>query len=421
MITGMISKISNPLRAGLCLLLATSLLLLPGEADAKRKKKKKRIPKHRIAMFLVNVDDADQDLIDAALKGFIELAGHVEQLDVVQGQRLRKSIKKDPVKAIGKCGADVRCIVKLAKRVKAKEIVYARVKNDSGGLLFQVLAIGTRNKKIKRKTSFAIASHSDLATALPENFSELFGFPLPPDATLESTGTVVAAVPSAVDTPPELGAEAGGAETGDGEAAAGEVPGTGDPAVGALADASATAATGEQTVAGESVATPGDVMATEPAATTEITASSTEGGATAGEATAEGTDGSIALAEPPTVEQAPARGDGGSPLLFWGGVGTAAVGAGLFALGGYYGSQVGTLKESVKYGSGGTSQLEAEQISQDAADAADRANLLMGAGGGVMVAGAVMILVDFVFQDEAPKTSVHVGEDGVSASLSWSW
>ncbi|MCC6809302.1 MAG: hypothetical protein IT381_17875 [Deltaproteobacteria bacterium] len=99
------------------------------------------------------------------------------------------------------------------------------------------------------------------------------------------------------------------------------------------------------------------------------------------------------------------------------GIALAAVGAGGMATGAYFGVRHDQLGASV---SDTTTQTAMARIERDANQAGLIANLGMGIGGGFVVAGVALIVLDVVF-DMRAKATLNVSSNGASAGVVLPW
>ena len=103
-----------------------------------------------------------------------------------------------------------------------------------------------------------------------------------------------------------------------------------------------------------------------------------------------------AAAQPGAHASARAPRPAGATWLTYTGVGGVSAGALSLGLAAYFGTASGASAHSVKYGSGGSMQLEAVAAEKRANKQAGWANLLFGIGGVLAAAGGAMISVDLL-------------------------
>jgi hypothetical protein len=83
--------------------------------------------------------------------------------------------------------------------------------------------------------------------------------------------------------------------------------------------------------------------------------------------------------------------------------------------------QSSSRRDEIQYGPGGTTQLDAREINDEANELAGRANLMYGAGGGLVLVGATLVVLDLVLLSGGSEasTSVSVGASASSITVGW--
>ena len=134
------------------------LLTAPADAEAKRNGKKKTV-----AIFPFLADGSPNAATINATSGLLlKASAFLEQVTVLSGKKLRKKLKKDPKKAIQKCGANMKCLAKLGKKVKASEVLLVKVsESPGGGVSMFFVFIDVKKKTLARKQKIEIASAGD--------------------------------------------------------------------------------------------------------------------------------------------------------------------------------------------------------------------------------------------------------------------
>lgn len=264
----------------------------------------------------------------------------------------------------GGCGKNLACMAKQARLQGAEEILLLRAISRPGEMSearVQFMFIDTKIATVVRKFQWRWHSPDDMRSALQKQFVEVFDQPLPPPAAPPpSPEPTLAAAPVASEAKPEA-----------------------DSALESLSLLTANASE-----AADSSPTTAD--------------------------TARGPSPSIAA---PGVE---AKRWWQHPNLWtYTGAGVGAAGAVVAAVGFYLGVESQS-PEGIEYGAGGTTQLEAQRLQQEASSQAGTANLLMGIGLGALAVGAGLVVMDLYDLDEV-LLSAGASDEGVAASLTWSF
>jgi hypothetical protein len=302
----------------------------------------------------------------------------------LHGKTLKKPLKKNPDVAIGKCGNDAGCIAKLGKTAGAAHVLYGRVSPDGAGVKAQFIVINVASKELVGRVEISITAAAAAAPEVKAKLAELFPGTSAPAASSESEeiplDMVLAPEPETTETVAAAPTEA-----------AEELPldlALADPTSGPTEASPAETATPE-----------------EPAATstpiTEIAAISPEL--------------STPVAPPPET-------GGRSRVLTYVGIAVAGLGAGGLGTGAFFGARSRSLADSIDRGAGGTTQLDARRIQEDSDAAVNLANIMFGVGGGLVAVGAGLIVYDLAIGgDNAPSTSITIGDGGAAATLTWRW
>lgn len=347
----------------LTLIAAIVCTTLPCTLFAKPQKKKPGI----VVLPVAIKNDADAEIVAAMEQTIADLLTQTEQFNVLAGAKLRKALKKDPAVLAANCG-NLKCIALLGLKAKAKEVIYGRAEPSEDGVAFQMLVIDVKKKGIARRSSFSVASARAVPTSLREHFEELMGIEAPTDPT------ALAALDMGENTSQD------------------QTPKTNE------ADSSKKEETMPEEHTEQAVPMP---------AVEEIPAKAPEQ-----------TDPPVlkAILQDNQVSTSTTTSTGNK---IWTGsaVALTGIGAALAGTGGYFGLQSKKKGDEIASDTDLPTTLE---IENDANAKAKKANVLMFAGGGVAVAGIVMLVARFTGLIDFGSTTVQVSPAG-QTSMSFAW
>ncbi len=368
----------------LCCRVVALLIAVAVAPEVGSAKKRRKGNKSTVALFLQAKNKPSSRLYAALLGELTRTASKSKPVKVLYGKSLRRAIKGKPDRAIAKCGSNVGCIAKLGQKARAELVIYGRVSPDGGGVKAQLLVVDVASSSISERTVLSLSSVSQVKAEVANHLDSLFP-----------------AVASAEDEIPLdmiLGDEPVEADEAVADASATEAPGGGDLPLDFALEASSET-TGLE---GEPELTP---LALEPPT-----------------ASPEEEPVEIAAVTPvlATTADTGERDSGGSRVLTYTGIGVAGLGVAALGVGAYFGMQSASTVDSIEYGAGGTTQREAQTLEKDANDQAGMANLMFGVGGGLVAAGAALVVIDlFILDGGGPETSVRVGSESAAAAVTW--
>lgn len=393
-------------RGGVLIAVLLALCLVAPSANAKKKRKRgARNSKRVVALFIVAKNKPNPKIYGTLAAELTKAPKQIADLKVLWGKALKKAIKKKPDVAIAKCGSNIKCIAKLGKQAKAEQVLYARVTPAGKGVKAQFLVVNVATQTVDKRVEMEVATIGNVKPVLAAKLDELF-----------ATGVAIAAA-STDEEELSLDMILGGGEelpfdTGGEMAVADATPASSEAEI-PLSALGIGESSGSESLAGldpESNDTP---IMDDPALTSGLDSEGSH------EIAALDMDAGHAHAG----TSSSASGKGGVGGLTYAGIGVAGLGAIGIGLGGMFGIQSKSKRDEIKYGAGGTNQVEAEGINGDANDLAGRANLLFGIGAGAVVVGGALIAIDMMMLGGGNEatTSVSVGEGSASIRLGWRW
>ncbi|OGQ79521.1 MAG: hypothetical protein A2289_05655 [Deltaproteobacteria bacterium RIFOXYA12_FULL_58_15] len=331
---------------------------------------KKRSVNHTVAVFLVANGTPSHKLLGALAA---DLTKPQNSTKIISGKQLRKVLQKKPDAAIVTCGSDIGCIAKLGGKARASFVLYATVASSPGGIQAQFLMVDVASQQLADKVTVEITSVADLTRQMQKLRPRLF---MESSSASESETEEIPLDMVLEDPEPQ-------------------------PVVAKQTKLAANSSDDELPL--EFALEPGETTVTTEAETTAISALS----------------GDFA---PAPVEETPSR----SPFFTYIGIGVAGLGVAALGTGCYFSLEAqskGNEADSAKRGPGGDAQTDVYGLYQESWDATDMSYIFYGVGGGLAALGAGLIMLDLIWLDggNQPKTSVNVGPNGASASLTWSW
>ena len=156
-------------------------------ADAKAQ------PKGQIvALFMLPNGDPKPALVASLAKNINAYAAERQGLTFLAGSPLRKKLGRKPMKAVLSCGADLKCLAKIARKAGAVKLLYLRVMADDekrGGVVAQVLLVGGASKSIEHRSMFRADSVGSIADKMNTELQAMFPIPKDsPELELEGVG-----------------------------------------------------------------------------------------------------------------------------------------------------------------------------------------------------------------------------------------
>jgi len=119
----------------------------------------------------------------------LKASAFLDNVKVLSGKKLKKKLRKDPKRALTKCGADMGCLAKLGKKVRANEVLLVKTSPASnGGVQLFFVFIDVKRKTLARKQKIEIASVDQVKVVMGSVFYELFGYTDP--GTIKVAGAV---------------------------------------------------------------------------------------------------------------------------------------------------------------------------------------------------------------------------------------
>ncbi len=297
------------------------------------------------------------------------------RLNVLIGVSLTRRLKGGAKAAIENCRGDIDCVAKLGKRARSDEVLFARaVPRSVGGIKVVLVVVDVSTSAVARKSTLEIASKAEVRSALAASFKEIFRTD-PPESLATDTDTSGA---SAEEPGPDwIGIELEPLPPLEAP------PGPKDPE---------------------------PLIVSSPPAIEEpkLTIGPPEA------ATMQRNTAAVAATDPGIPDfsaELPLESER-TPWLFYSGVGLASLG-GIAAGGGLF-QGIQSIRHFNIANDPVTNQPRVLSMRNRSWDEADRANLLYMIGGGMAVAGAVLIVIDRVFSSP-PEASVAVSTDGTGA------
>jgi hypothetical protein len=365
-----------------------SSLTLSG-APAWGKAKKAKPTQRVVALFYAPKGKPNPKLYEAVFEQLIRATASDKSLKLLHGKALRGPLGRNPDAALEKCGNDATCIAKL--------VLYGRVAADGAGVKARFIVINVASRSIANRVVITVTSAAAAAAEVDAKLDELLNASggssvstdddeeIPLDAVVDATSSGGVITPAA--------APAGAADELPLDLALAPLPSTNK---------------GRPKIADEPVAPIMPPL-----------------GGTDGLRPGETTTLAVVAPDLGAISPPPALRDGRSYALTYVGIAVAALGAGGLGTGAYFGVHSRSVVEPIEYGTGGTRQLDADQMKSDSDASVTIANILFGVGGGLAAVGAGLIVLDLALghDDDArsPAASLTVGAAGPGATLTWRW
>lgn len=346
-----------------------------------------------VALFLFARDPAMSPFVTGLEASLRAHASEIPTLRLTPPQKLPAG-DREPKSSSKGCGATLSCIARMGRDVGADEIMFGRIvtpPDSSSGALLQLIAVSSREAEIVRKIAFPVESPGAADAVVVSHWAAIYG--------VDGLGRVE--VPGSTT---ELRVD--GVVVGVG-------PGPFDLAAGphelAVADRRLRVLVlpGETVQAAELVPAP---EAHEPM----VSVATTDPGAT------DEHGQPLSITAP-----APAAGDERGHLLAYSGVALGGLGLAALGAGAYYASSSRSINEevaAVRPGAG-TTQVEADELNERAANAARNANIFLVAGAAATAIGATLLALDLWILDSDATASVVAlgGADGLYARVTLTW
>lgn len=382
------------------------VVALPSAVAKKERSTKDEVD--TVAIFLSATGSPDAKIFGTIAIELTKLNHQFPDLKPLWGKYLKKELNKKPDLAITQCRSDVRCIARLGARTGADHVLYARTTPAGTGVRTQFVVIDVASQKLEKRVEMEVSTAGNVAPVLAATLDEMFADV--PAALATASEDEEISLDAVLDNPLPAVASASTGET-TGPFAHAEVPfqeddhgddpeqTTSKPTLGLL-QLDARPGNHRSITLSEPFLNATEPQATDPMAS--LDADDSFAGATT-------------MGNP--------QSSGESMVLTFTGIGVAALGCAALGAGGLAGLQSSSKRAEIEYGQDGTSQLDARDINDEANELANRANLLYGVGGGLVLVGAGLVVLDMLLSAVAPEasTSLSAGAGASGVVIGWKY
>ena len=133
----------------------------------------------RVAVFMVPRDDPEPAMaagLESALQLFADELGSVE---LTMGDALKAGLGGDPLAQLAQCGAKLKCIARLGKRVRAQRVLVVRVGPlgaQGPGLDARFVLIDVKGGAMRARIELELPNAARLEEQLQNNFAAIIDF-----------------------------------------------------------------------------------------------------------------------------------------------------------------------------------------------------------------------------------------------------